>query len=106
MLDCRLSLILAVCVLAVYSSASGQNNADAIIQRSVEANKRDWEAAPKFDCSERDRTHEGVKTYQDTMISGSPYQRLVAVNGKPLTPAQTAEEKRKLENTISERKKE
>lgn len=105
MLNSRLTLVLVFCVSAVCGSV-GQNNADAIIQRSVEANKRDWEAAPKFDCSERDRTHDGVKTYQDTMISGSPYQRLVAVNGKPLTPAQTAEEKRKLENTISERKKE
>jgi len=106
MLSSRLTLILALCTSAVCGSATGQNNADAIIQRSVEANKRDWEAAPKFDCSERDRTHDGAKTYQDTMISGSPYQQLIAVNGKPLTPAQTAEEKRKLENTISERKNE
>jgi hypothetical protein len=106
MLNSRLALILALCTSAVCGSAAGQNNADAIIQRSVEANKRDWEAAPKFDCSERDRTPDGTKTYQDTMISGSPYQQLIAVNGKPLTPAQTAEEKRKLENTISERKNE
>ena len=105
MLNSRLTLILAFCVSAV-CGATGQNNADTIIQRSVEANKRDWEAAPNFDCSERDRTHDGDKTYQDTMILGSPYQRVLAVNGKPLTPAQTAEEKRKLENTISERKNE
>ena len=84
----------------------GPEHANTIIQRSVEANKRDWDAAPKFDCSELDRTHDGTETYKDTMILGSPYQRLIAVNGKPLTPAQAAEEKRKLENTISERKNE
>ena len=102
MLNERYALIIAL--LPIGSLAAGQNN--AIIQRSVEDNKHDWDAAPKFDCSERDRTSEGSKTYQDTMILGSPYQRLIAVNGEPLTPAQADEEKRKLENTISERKNE
>lgn len=86
--------------------ALGQKDANAIVQRSVEANKRDWEAVPKFDCWERDRTSEGTKTYEDTMILGTPYQRLVEVNGKPLTPEQTADEKRKLEKTVAERKSE
>ncbi|MGC2549886.1 MAG: hypothetical protein WA437_06455, partial [Candidatus Sulfotelmatobacter sp.] len=35
-----------------------------------------------------------------------PYQRLVAINGKPLTPEQAAAEKQKLEDTTSERKNE
>jgi hypothetical protein len=30
-----------------------QNNVDAIIQRSVEANQRDWDTAPQFDYFER-----------------------------------------------------
>ena len=102
----RFVFTLALCGSALGGSTMGDNDTNTIIQRSVEANERDWDAAPKFDCSERDRAHDGTKTYQDTMIFGSPYQRLIAVNGKPLTPAQAAEEKRKLENTISERKKE
>ncbi|HZW79902.1 MAG TPA: hypothetical protein VFF50_05480 [Candidatus Deferrimicrobiaceae bacterium] len=100
-----LVLLIAV-LLASPGWAMGQNNADAIIQRSVEANKRDWEAAPQFDCLEQDRDGNGTRSYEDTMILGSPYQRLVAINGNPLTPAQTAAEKQKLENTVSERKKE
>ena len=100
-----LILLLAV-VLASSGWAIAEDNADAIIQHSVEANKRDWDAAPGFDCLERDRESGGTKTYEDTMILGSPYQRLVAINGKPLTPEQTAAEKQKLEDTISERKKE
>jgi hypothetical protein len=100
-----LALLLAV-ILASSGWAMGQENADAIIQHSVEANKRDWEATPQFDCLERDREGSGSKTYEDTMILGSPYQRLVAINGKPLTPAHAAAEKQKLENTVSERKKE
>jgi hypothetical protein len=97
--------LLAV-LLALSGWGMGQDNPDAIIQRSVEANKRDWDAAPEFDCLERDRGSDGSKTYEDTMILGSPYQRLVAINGKPLTPEQTAAEKQKLEQTISQRKNE
>lgn len=99
-------IVLLAVVLTSSGWAMGQEDADAIIQHSVEANKRDWDAAPQFDCLERDRVSSGTKTYEDTMILGSPYQRLVAVNGKPLAPAQAAAEKQKLENTTSERKKE
>jgi hypothetical protein len=86
--------------------ALGQKDANSIVQRSVAANKRDWEAVPQYDCWERDRTSEGTKTYDDVMILGTPYQKLVEVNGKPLTAAQAAEEKRKLEKTVAERKSE
>ena len=48
----------------------------------------------------------GARPYEDMMILGSPYQRLVAINGKPLTPEQAAAEKQKLEDTTSERKNE
>jgi hypothetical protein len=99
-------VLLLAAILASSGSAMGQDNADTIIQHSVEANKRDWDAAPEFDCLERDRASAGTKTYEDMMILGSPYQRLVSINGKPLTPTETAAEKQRLENTISERKKE
>lgn len=108
MMKFRLAVIFALCAAVMGQNTSqntGQNtNVDTIVQRSVEANKRDWEAVPEFDCLERDRTADGTKTYEDIMISGSPYQRLVAVNGKPLSPEQKEEEKRKLENARSERK--
>ncbi len=84
----------------------GQKDANAIVHRSVAANERDWAAVPKFDCSERDRAGEGTKTYEDIMILGTPYQRLVEVNGERLTEAQAGEEKRKLESTVAERKNE
>ena len=40
------------------------------------------------------------------MIDGSVYQRLVAVNGKPLPPSQQAKEAQKLQAEIEKRKKE
>ena len=38
-----------------------------------------------FENSERDRTKDGDKTHSVTMLEGSPYERLIAVNGKNLT---------------------
>ena len=44
----------------------------------------------------------GTKTYEERMIFGSPYERLVAVNGKPLSPEQQTEEQQKLEAAVVE----
>src|SRR5581483_9666976 len=59
----------------------------AIIAKSVQANKRDFDAAPQYNKKERDRTADGTKLYQVTMIEGTPYQRLIAINGEPLSNA-------------------
>ncbi|HZR56105.1 MAG TPA: hypothetical protein VFA74_04485 [Terriglobales bacterium] len=96
-----LALVLLFSVLAV-----GQESAITIIQRSVAANQRDWEAAPALDCFEQDYVKGGSKTYEDIMILGSPYERLVAVNGKPLPSSEQAVEKRKLDNEIAQRRQE
>jgi hypothetical protein len=74
-----------------------------IIQKSVAANQKDFQAAPFYDCKERDRTSQGSKTYQITMVEGTPYQRLIAVNGKPLSPQQDQEEKHKQQQVERQR---
>ena len=80
---------------------------ETIIQRSVEANAADWKAAPDYDYIERDRQPGGgTKTYDELMILGSPYEQLIAVNGKPLSPEQRAQEQQKLDTTVAERQKE
>src|SRR5438270_12294452 len=40
------------------------------------------------------------------MITGTPYQRLIAVNGKPLSSAEESEEKKKLQQTTQQRRSE
>ena len=102
------SMTKQVILVAVLAAASfAQNDVDAIIQRSVEANAVDWKAAPDYDYVERDRQQGGgTKTYEELMILGSPYERLIAVNGKPLSPEQQAQEQQKLEATVVERQKE
>jgi hypothetical protein len=75
------------------------------IQRSVQSNERDWKAAPAYDFLERDlQADGGTRTFQVMMIEGSPYQRLIAINGKPLSPGQQAEEQKKLDAVTARRR--
>jgi hypothetical protein len=90
---------------------SWQSNASipdpsSIIQRSVEANQRDWTAAPQFNYRERKTADDGTRTYAELMIDGSSYERLIAINGRPLDRDKEAEEVRKLQKVTAERKNE
>lgn len=98
-------LVLLFVVLALSALAICQET-NTIIQKSVAANKRDFSAAPGFDWGERDYKNGGSKTYEEIMVFGSPYERLVAVNAKPLNTARQAEEEQKLDHVISERRNE
>jgi hypothetical protein len=80
-----------------------QPDVKTIIQRSVAANDRDFRAAPQFSYKEKDRVGKQIKAYQVTMIDGSPYQRLIAVGGKPLSKEQAAEELKKQQQETANR---
>lgn len=75
-----------------------------IIANSVAANERDFKAAPNFNWKERDRTPSGSKTYQVTMIDGTPYNRLIAENGKPLSPEREQQELQKQKQVTEQRR--
>ncbi len=90
----------------VIGQAAEAPDVETIIQKSVAANQRDFNADPEFDYKERDRTPNGSKTYQVTMIEGSPYQRLIAVNGRPLSKSQAAQEEQKQKQAIAQRRAE
>ena len=93
-------------VLCNSTHSAAQQNVAAIIRQSVDANNRDWAAVPEFDNHERDRTKDGDKTYAVTMLYGSPYQRLIALNGRPLSPQKNKEEQQKYEQAVEQRKHE
>jgi hypothetical protein len=94
-----------ICMLCL-ARASVQYDVHTIIQRSVDANRADWKAAPAYDYFERDQENGGTKTYEETMILGSPYERLVAANGKPLTSNEQAAEQHKLDEVTAQRRQE
>ncbi|MFY9844018.1 MAG: hypothetical protein WCD02_03420 [Terriglobales bacterium] len=96
-----------ILVVALAAACFAQNDVDAIIRRSVEANALDWKTAPDYDYFERDAQQGGgTKTYEELMILGSPHEKLVAVNGKPLSREQQAQEQRKLRDAIVDRQRE
>lgn len=86
--------------------AFAQENAATIIQRSSQANERDWEAVPQFDNSERDRNKDGDKTYAVTMLYGSPYERLIAIDGHPLSADRQKQEQKKYDDEVKKREHE
>ncbi len=81
-------------------------DASTIVQRSVVALRTDWKAAPRYNYCERDVEEHGAKTYQVMMILGSPYQRLVAINGAQLPAEDQKEEQHKLDRAITQRQSE
>jgi hypothetical protein len=99
-------LCLTAAILLSARPAIAQDDVASIIQRSSEANERDWSAVPQFDDFERDRNKDGDKTYDVTMLSGSPYERLIAINGHSLSAARQKEEQDKYQRAVSERQHE
>lgn len=99
----RAALLLA---LSAATTVFAQSAVEAIIQRSVEANERDWKADPEYSYFERDVQNGVSKTNQVTMIEGSPYYRLTDINGQPLSEAEQAKEEHRLQQAIARRKSE
>jgi len=100
-------LLTAIGALPLFVNLSPCAEAPAIqkiVEKSVQANNRDFEAAPIYNYKELDQAAKGSKLYQVTMIYGTPYKRLLAVNGKPLSPQQKAEEDEKEKNARAQRK--
>ena len=90
----------------VSANEQRQDETSKIIERSVANLKRDWAAEPRFDCTERDKEKDDIKTYQNIMLFGSPYQKLMAVNDKPLDARQRADQEQKFQAAASSRQAE
>jgi hypothetical protein len=106
---------LALILLASTASAV-EPNANEIIRKSVAVNDADFQALPRYSRVETDvelkmdssgrlksRTQ---KTFQLTMIDGSPYEKLLAINGHPLPAADQQKEEQKLRQEIAKRRAE
>ena len=105
--DAMVKKLLTVVLLALIASYSTGQSVDTIIQNSVRANEKDRKAAAEYTYFERDREPRGgTKTFEDLMILGSPYQRLVAINRRPLPRDQQERERHKLEQAVADRRNE
>jgi len=101
----KIMYLAVLCILSL-THTSAQDDVRTIMQHSVDANRTDWQAAPTYDYFERDEENGQTKIYEVIMILGSPYERLVAVNGEPLTVDQQAAEQHKLDQVTARRQQE
>lgn len=90
-------ILIALALLAPPSTGGTLSDPADIMRRSVDANHSDLAAAAEFDHFERHQTPDGSKTYAVTMMNGSPYQCLVAVNDQPLSNDDRRREEQKKE---------
>lgn len=87
-----------------------------IVRRAVKRDEKNWALARNYTFLERteERDLDGSgqvrkrssKTYDVTLLEGTPYRRLVEREDRPLKPSEVAEEQRKLEKSIENRKRE
>lgn len=98
----------AVMLVLLWGAAcAAQTDVPTLVAHSVQVIAKDWQAAPEYEFFERDRGQDGgSKTFQDLMITGSPYERLVAVNDTPLSGHEKDDQQRKLEETTEQRRNE
>lgn len=85
-------------------SAVTAPDATMILHRSVEANARNYAALPKFNYIKVEKYQDGTtRTYEEIMLFGSRYSRLIAMNGEPLPPDRQKAEQEKLEQVTRQR---
>ena len=97
---------LGLALLLAFHAHAQTPNLQEIIAKSAAIQKRDFEAADHYNWKERDKTPEGSKAYQVTMIEGTPYYRLIAENGQPLPHDREREELKKEQQEIQKRRSE
>jgi hypothetical protein len=90
---------------------SGPINPKEIVRRSIENYKRDWREASnswaytQTDTTASDDTKE-IEVSEIIPLSGTPYERLIRKNGRPLTAAEQRKEERKYERVERQRQRE
>jgi hypothetical protein len=84
----RVSIVLILASASLRAAAP--LSAKEIMRRSVAANERDFQAEPSFSHQEHEIETKGEtttdRTYDVTMMEGTPYRRLIAEDGRPLSP--------------------
>ena len=99
-------IVFALGLLAAPSMNLAVPDAGEIIKQSVTANQRNLAVASDFDHSERVLSRDGTRTYSVTMLLGSPYERLTAINDEMLSDDDKRRELQKLDAARMEREHE
>jgi hypothetical protein len=96
-------LVVGAALLAPAAGRDATPDVATIVRQWTDANRADFKAALEYNFSETIRNDDGVKTYDVTMLFGTPYKRLVRVDGKPLSAEDQRKETEKFERERASR---
>jgi hypothetical protein len=106
----------AIALISAMAAAVEQPDAREMVRRSVAASDENWKIARNYTFLQRtEERHvdpagevksKEVKTYDVTLLDGSPYFRLLERDDRPLPAVEEKKEREKLEKSIAERMKE
>ena len=104
------SFLIALTCGSVAVAASAPDAHD-LMSRSVHVTETNWKQAPNYSFTRTDlkSKHDSAPArnqYEVLMIEGSPYLKLVAQEGRPLSGAQAQEQEQKFQREISKRQQE
>ena len=102
-----LTLSVTCCSAAQAFADTSPADVSKIVEQSAQATDADRKASSHYSYYETDSVDQGAtKTYTVQMLLGSPYQQLVALNGKPLSIAAQERERQKLNQETIRREQE
>ncbi len=90
--------------------AYGQPDPKALLLRSIENYERDWRAGMHWGSTQTDVTRSdgtrAVEVSEVIPLEGTPYERLISKEGRPLTPEEQRKEDQKFQKAERERTRE
>src|SRR5204862_565784 len=108
--------MLALVLIAILPAVLAAQEPREIVRRSIELDRRNTELSRKYTLVHRQEDQQldeagkvkyrEVRTWDITLLEGSPYRRLVARDDRPLPPKEQQLEEQKLRRSMEERRKE
>jgi len=104
-----------IVLVACFAVAASAQDARTLVLRAIEVDRQQQEIAFNYTYLQRQETRDvdgsgkvksrHSRTTDITRLEGTPYKRLVAIDDKPLPPAEERKEEEKLRLSIEERRK-
>ena len=105
-----MKLIPVVIGLSLVPLVYAQPDPKTLLLESIANYQHDWRAGMNWACTQTDVSRSDgtnkVNVYEVTPLDGTPYDRLVEKDGRPLTPEERRREDEKFEKAARERKAE
>ncbi len=96
--------------VAGVSALWGEVDARELVRKSLANYQRDWHATLNYRYAELDAEQKAsgkvVSISEVSTIEGTPYEKLVSKNGRPLTDSEQRNEQEKYDKTVAQRRNE